>query len=147
MGTCERSRVVGALALGGLLTASFGCESDTARYPPTMDIARQSLEAALAAWRDDRPIGSIERRSPPVRMVNWSWRSGEKLEAFQVVGKADVDGREEFTLRLTMTEPRGAKAARYVVYGRDPIWVDRGEDFATAMDMDSQPELPRPRRR
>jgi hypothetical protein len=146
MGTCDRIRVVGALALGALLTASSGCESDTARYAPTSDVARQSLEAALTAWRDGRPIGSIAGSSPPVRVVDSSWRSGEKLEAFQVLDEADVDGRKEFTVRLTMKEPRGAKEARYVVHGRDPIWVYRGEDFARAMDMDSQPEPPRRKR-
>jgi hypothetical protein len=112
-----------------------------------MDVARKSLEAALTAWRDGRPIGSIEASSPPVRVVDSSWRSGEKLEAFQVLGEGDVDGRKEFTVRLTMEEPRGEKEARYIVHGRDPIWVYRGEDFARAMDMDNQPEPPRPRRR
>ena len=84
MRTCDRSRGVGALALAALLTASSGCGSDTARYTPTADVARKSLEAALTAWRDGRPIGSIEGAAPPVRAVDSSWRSGEKLAAFQV---------------------------------------------------------------
>jgi hypothetical protein len=46
-----------------------------------------------------------------------------------------------------MKEPRGETEARYVVHGSDPVWVYRGEDFARAMDMDSQPEPSRPRRR
>ena len=147
MGTCDRSRGVGALALAALLTASSGCESDTARYAPTMDVARKSLEAALTAWREGRPIGALEGDTPPVRVVDSSWRSGEKIETFQVLGEGDADGRKEFTVRLTMKEPRGAKEARYVVHGRDPIWVYRGEDFARAMDMDHQPEPPREKRR
>jgi hypothetical protein len=147
MRTCDRSRGVGVLALAALLTASSGCGSDTARYTPTADVARKSLEAALTAWRDGRPIGSLEGSSPPVRVVDSIWRSGEKLESFQLLGEGDVDGRKEFTVRLTMKEPRGEKEARYIVHGRDPIWVYRGEDFARAMDMDNQPEPPRPRRR
>ena len=147
MGTCDRSRVVGALALGALLTASSGCESDAARYAPTMDVARKSLEAALTAWREGRPIGALEGDTPPVRVVDSSWRSGEKLETFQVLGVGDADGRKEFSVRLTMKEPRGEKEARYIVHGRDPIWVYRGEDFARAMDMDHQPEPPREKRR
>ena len=147
MGTWDRSRVVGALALGALLTASSGCESDTARYAPTRDVARKSLEAALTAWRDGRSIGSIAGSSPPVRVVDSSWRSREKLAAFQVLGEGDVDGRKEFTVHLTMKEPRGDSQARYVVHGRDPVWVYRGEDFARAMDMDNQPEPPRRKRR
>ena len=147
MGTCDRSRVVGALALGALLTASSGCESETARYAPTRDVARQSLEAALTAWRDGRPTGSIAGSSPPVRVVDSSWLGGEELASFQVLGEADVDGRKEFTVRLTMKQPRGESQARYVVHGRDPVWVYRGEDFARAMDMDNQPEPPRSSRR
>jgi hypothetical protein len=80
-------------------------------------------------------------------VVDSSWRSGEKLAAFQVLGEGDVDGRKEFTVRLTMKEPRGDPQARYVVHGRDPVWVDRGEDFARAMVMDHQPEPPRRKRR
>jgi hypothetical protein len=142
MGTWDRIRVVGALALGVLLTAPAGCGSDSARYVPTMDLARESLEAALTSWRDGRPIGSIEGSSPPVRVVDLSRGSGEKLATYQVLGEADVDGRKEFTVRLTMRETRSAKEARYVVHGTDPIWVYRAEEFARAMDMDNQPEPP-----
>ena len=138
---------MGALALGVLRSAPAGCGSDTARYAPTRDVARKSLEAALTAWREGRPIGALEGDTPPVRVVDSSWRSGEKLEAFQVLGEGDADGRKEFTVRLTMKQPRGESQARYVVHGRDPVWVYRGEDFARAMDMDNQPEPPRPRRR
>ena len=91
--------------------------------------------------------GSIEGSSPPVWVVDSNWQSGEKLEAFQVLGEDDVDGSKQFTVRLTMKEPRGETEARYVVHGRDPIRVYRGEDFARAMDMDNQPEPPRARRR
>jgi hypothetical protein len=140
-------RGVRALALGALPIAWSGCGSDTARYTPTADAARTSLEAALTAWRDGRPIGAIEGDTPPVRVADSNWRSGEKLEAFQVLGEGDVDGRKEFTVRLTMKQPRGEKEARYIVHGRDPIWVYRREDFARAMDMDNQPEPPRTRRR
>ena len=143
----DRWRGAEALALGALLGAWSGCGSTTARYTPTADVARKSLEAALTAWRDGRPIGALEGDTPPVRVVDSHWSSGEKLEAFQVLGEGDVDGRKEFTARLTMKEPRGEKEARYIVHGRDPIWVYRGEDFARAMDMDNQPEPPRPRRR
>ena len=138
---------MGALALGALLAAAAGCGSDTARYTPTAEVARKSLEAALAAWRDGRPMGSIEGSSPPVWAVDSNWQSGEKLEAFQVLGEDDVDGSKQFTVRLTMKGPRGETEARYVVHGRDPIRVYRGEDFARAMDMDNQPEPPRARRR
>jgi hypothetical protein len=110
-------------------------------------VARKSLEAALTAWRDGRPVGSIAGNSTPIRVVDSSWRSGEKLAAFQVLGEADVDGRKEFTVRLTMKEPRGETVARYLAHGRDPVWVYRGEDFARAMDMDNQPEPPRRKRR
>ena len=146
MRTRHWSRAMGALALGVLLSAPAGCGSDTARYAPTMDVARKSLEAALTAWRDGRPMGTLEGDTPPVRVVDSSWRSGEKLEAFQVLGEGDADGRKEFTVRLTMKEPRGEKEARYIVHGRDPIWVYRGEDFARAIDMGNQPESSRPRR-
>jgi hypothetical protein len=146
MGTFDQSRVLRALALGALLAASTGCESEKARYAPTMDVARKSLEAALTSWRDGRPSGSVEGSSPTVHVVDSSWRSGEKLESFLVLSEGDVDGRKEFSVRLTMKEPRGAMEARYVVHGRDPIWVYRGEDFARAIDMTNQPELSRPRR-
>jgi hypothetical protein len=51
MGTWDRSRVVGALALGALLTAPTGCGSDTARYVPTMDVypGKEDLQVSQAS--------------------------------------------------------------------------------------------------
>ena len=148
MRTCDRSRGVEALALGALLAASAGCGSDTARYAPSADVARKSLETALTAWRDGRP-DRVDRRGHD----SWSGRStraGSRREARGVPGHSTRErtssARKESTVRLTMKVPRGEKEARYVVHGRDPVWVYRGEDFARAMDMDNQPEPPRARR-
>ena len=51
------------------LAMSIGCDTSQARYKPTSSEARSSLEAALTAWRDGKPYGSV-----PADAANSSWR-------------------------------------------------------------------------
>ena len=41
------------------LAMSIGCDTSQAQYKPTSSEARSSLEAALTAWRDGKPYGSV----------------------------------------------------------------------------------------
>ena len=146
MRRCDRSRGVRALALAALLTASSGCESSTARYAPPADVARKSLEAALTAWRDGRPFGPIETTTP-VRVADSLWQGGRQLAAFQIgEEQANADGTKRwFAVKLTMKKTNAVQDARYVVYGRDPVWVFSEADYRQMIDMDNGPEPARNR--
>jgi hypothetical protein len=141
-----RSHLIGliAAALGLFLLA--GCDaSGRARFTPTQDEARASLEAALTAWRDGRPCGPIEA-SPPVQVADSLWQSGQQIESFQIGDEEDPgDGTKQFPVKLTMKKTKKVQEVRYVVHGRDPVWVFGEADYKQMIDMSNGPEPARNR--
>ena len=121
------------------LVALAGCADATAHYTPTGGEARAALEAALTAWRDGRPYGQVEA-TPPVRVLDSAWQSGGQLASFQVLDEQDQDATKQFSVRLAMKKPQGEKTVRYIVHGRDPVWVYREEDYARTLNMDNNPQ-------
>jgi hypothetical protein len=120
-----------------------GCDSTGhARFTPTKDVARSSLEAALSAWRDGQPTESVKAK-PPVRVADSVWQGGQQIESFQVGDEEDPgDGTKQFAVKLTMKKTREVKEVRYVVNGLDPVWVYNGDDYRHFLDMDNKPVSP-----
>jgi hypothetical protein len=117
--------VFGLLALG-----SAGCASrSTARYIPSSATARQSLEAALNAWQQGQPPGRIEGVSPPVQVADTRWKAGDKLGSYEILQEEPGDEQKWFSVRLKLQKPAGEQTVRYVVIGRDPVWVFREADY------------------
>jgi hypothetical protein len=137
------SCTVGIFALG----AVCGCGSSNARYEPSADQARTALEAALKTWVAGQPASAVEA-TPAVRVVDSGWQNGQQLASFEVLSEKDGDdGAKEFTVRLTLKgtskKPKAeGKDVRYVVHGRDPVWVYNAEDYRRVLDMDNNPTGP-----
>jgi len=141
MSTAMRFRGGGLVALVPLLGLIAGCGASHARYVPTSGEARSSLEAALAAWRDGKAAGDVEAK-PPVHVVDSAWQAGQQIESFQIGAEEDVgDGTKQFVVKLTMKKAKGDQDVRYVVHGRDPVWVFNAEDYKHMLDMDNKPDL------
>ena len=123
-----------------------GCDAaGHARFSPTKDEARSSLEAALTAWRDGRPFGPIEA-TPPIRIADSLWQGGQAIEAFEIGDEqASDDGTKRFPVKLTIKKPKAVRDVRYVVYGRDPVWVFSEADYQRMIDMGNGPEITRGR--
>lgn len=120
-------------AWAGLLLLVFvaGCSGAKARerfYPPE-DRARQALDAALAAWQRGEPPGPVSGTAPLVNFVDSHQKSGQRLQAYTIESMAPGDGPRVLTVKLTLASPTQDVKARYVVYGVDPIWVVRHEDY------------------
>ena len=141
-----RSGLAGLIAGVAGLVPLAGCDSTGhARFTPSRDEARSSLEAALTAWRDGRPFGPIEA-TPPVRVADSLWQGGRQIEAFQVGDEEDPgDGTKQFPVKLTMKKSHQVQDVRYVVNGRDPVWVYNELDFKRMIGMDNGPEPARSR--
>jgi hypothetical protein len=125
-----------------------GCGDGHARYTPTANEARSSLEAALTAWRDGKPYGAIEA-TPPVHIADSTWQSGQQLESFEI-GKEEngVDGTKQFDVKLTLKKAKASHDVRYVVHGRDPVWVFSAEEYKHMLAMDNKPAAtPQPKSR
>lgn len=127
-----------SLVLGGvLLLAAAGCGSDRSysRYIPPEQTSRQALEAALTAWQNGKPPGQVAGGPPAVEAVDSCWKAGQKLSKFQIVGEEPGDGPTFFKVRLTLKGQAKEQVVRYVVVGRDPLWVYREDDFKTSSGM------------
>ena len=108
-------------------------------YKPTSGEARSSLEAALTAWRDGKPYGSVEA-TPPVQVADSAWQAGQQVESFEIGDEEDDgDGTKQFAVTLKMKKPPGDQSVRYFVHGRDPVWVYREEDYKRMINMDNNP--------
>ena len=132
----HRLALVAALPLVSLLT---GCGASHARFKPTSGEARASLEAALTAWRDGKPYGSVEA-TPPVQIGDSAWQAGQQVESFEIGEEQDDgDGIKQFVVAIKMKKPPGDQSVRYYVHGRDPVWVYREEDYKRMLNMDNNP--------
>jgi hypothetical protein len=141
-----RSLLLGLITAAPALGLLAGCGgTGHARFTPTQDEARSSLEVALTAWRDGRPCGPIEA-TPPVRVADSLWQGGQQIEAFQI-GDEQVaeDGTKQFPVKLTMKKAKTVQDVRYVVYGRDPVWVFSQTDYQRMIDMGNGPQPSRSR--
>jgi hypothetical protein len=126
--------------LAPLLALLAGCGASHARFVPTSGEARASLEAALSAWRDGKAAGEIEAK-PPIHVVDSAWQAGRQLQSFQIGEEEDGgDGVKQFVVKLTMKNSKGDQEVRYVVHGRDPVWVFTADDYKHMLDMDNKPD-------
>ncbi len=70
-----------------------------------------------------------------------SGKRGEQLESFQIgEEEAGDDGTKQFAVKLTMKKSKTSEDVRYIVHGRDPVWVFREEDYKRTLNMENNPE-------
>jgi hypothetical protein len=139
MNTAMRFRLAVLAAALPLLGLMGGCGVGHARFTPTADEARSSLEAALTAWRDGKAVGEVEAK-PPVQVVDSVWQGGQQVDSFQIGDEEDGgDGTKQFVVKMTMKKAKGSQDVRYVVHGRDPVWVYREEDYKRTLNMENNP--------
>jgi hypothetical protein len=135
----KRFRCMGLMAALPLVSLLTGCGASHARFAPTSDEARSSLEAALTAWRDGKPHGSVESK-PPVQVTDSAWRAGQQIESFAIGEEKDEgDATKQFTVTLKMKKPPADQSVLYFVHGRDPVWIYREEDYKRMINMDNNP--------
>jgi hypothetical protein len=130
-----RTRAVFCSLLPCVLLALTGCGRGTERYIPPEQVSRRALEAALTAWQDGRPPGEVASGPPAVRVVDSKWTAGQKISKFEILDEDAGQVPVAFSVRLT---PKGAgkeQVVRYVVVGRDPLWVYREDDYKSSTGM------------
>jgi hypothetical protein len=121
--------------LVGLL-ATAGCGSGgNERYIPPEQTSRQALETALTAWQNGKPPGPVADGKPAIQAVDSKWQAGQKLGKWEIVGEEAGSGPTFFSVRLTLKGSPKQQVVRYVVVGRDPLWVYREDDYKTGAGM------------
>jgi hypothetical protein len=139
------SRPLFASAAAILVIGLCGCEGTSYDNTPAQGDARKGLEIALAAWQGGKKPDAVDSTAPVMKVVDSNWLSGQKLAGYQIVSEDEADGQKRFTVKLSLSQPKREQEARYVVLGKDPLWVYREEDFVREMNMDDKP-APNPRR-
>src|SRR5688572_4761567 len=95
----------------GIITAivfslGFGCsKSDPSRYVPAPAVAEEALRAALEAWREGQPAGTVTSYRVPIQVADAHRRTGQKLKAYEILGEVSVDGGRRFQVRLDLEQP------------------------------------------
>jgi hypothetical protein len=120
----------GAAAAVLALLVGAGCRPPgTERFVPPAAAARQALEVALRAWQDGRTDPKIDTVSPPVMVADTVRRPGQRLTGYDVLGELPGDGPRQFVVRLRLDNPPEEQKVRFVVFGIQPVWVYRLEDY------------------
>jgi len=123
----------GLLIVGGALA---GCGTGgTERFIPPEQTSRQALEAALTAWQEGKPPGPVADGKPSINAVDSKWRAGQKISKWEIVGEEPGSGPTFYSVRLTLKGSAKEQVVRYVVVGRDPLWVYREDDYQTGAGM------------
>jgi len=114
---------------GWFLLCAAGCATRTTKeFVPAQGNARKALEAALTAWQNGESP-QLANASPKVNAVDSRWKSGAKLARYEVLSEeANPDG-PSFSVKLTLQQPPGEKTVRYIVIGKDPLWVYSEEEY------------------
>ena len=115
-----------------LSATPLACDSRRTETPPaflpTWTEARQALDWALATWRDSaNPPRQINSSS--VQFIDQQRQPGERLSTYEILARTEVENARQFTVRLTLADDPTPRLVRYIVIGREPIWVFRLEDY------------------
>jgi hypothetical protein len=120
-----------AIAVGGP-----GCEAQnqarpTPRFTTNWEEARQSLDAALSAWRDAPASAPLPASfsTPSVQFIDRERRPGQRLVSFQILAQSDYENARQFTVRLNLVGEESPQLVKYNILGSKPVWIFRLEDY------------------
>jgi hypothetical protein len=114
------------------ITVSAGCTRDVEgkkRFTPSESKAQATLEMALEAWQKSGEPGQVQESGPAIHLVDSHHKTGQKLAAYSILGTAAGDADRVYAVQLTFDSPHQEIRVRFVVFGNDPMWVVRYEDY------------------
>jgi hypothetical protein len=115
-----------------LVVCGWGCARRSEgfeRYIPDPAPARSALAAALDAWRAGQPPGKIETTTPTVMVVDSQRPIDQRLTAYEILGDVLDQNARCFTVRIHLDGDEEPRIVRYTIFGLDPLWVFRREDY------------------
>ena len=128
MRTTRRALLVALTAALAAVGCSKGGKVED--FTPPADNARKALEAALNHWKAGQKPGTVPGTTPAVQAVDAKWEGGQKLTAFEILGEEPASGTGPRVFKVRLTTAQGAPVeTKYFVYGIDPVWVSRDEDY------------------
>lgn len=115
-----------------LSACSLGCQGNSSdRYKPASATARLAIETALSKWKAGVKYGMIADTSPTVIVEEPRWKSGIRLESYEIV--EEVPGKEypRFKVKL-MLAGKPEEITEYLVVGIDPPIVYSTQEYEKA---------------
>jgi hypothetical protein len=100
-----------------------GCSDTHPLDPVRPEIARETLEAALTAWKKDRTAESLQQQSPAIVVQDADWMAGSRLTSFRVIDDGKVVGANlSIEVELNLIDSQGKNSVKNVWYlvGTDP---------------------------
>ena len=122
--------LVAKVVLGLFFIAGCGGGNSASRYKLPKQVARSAIDAALKTWKSGAPLNPIAGK-PEINMFDERWRSGKKLEAYEILD--EIAGREhpQFKVRLKITGS-AEEVNEFLAVGIDPLLVFRDKDYQKA---------------
>lgn len=142
MGRLRRAMPWAFLAFGLL-----GCRQQPqgfARFVPEVAAARNALTSALDAWQHGMPPGALTDGKPGVMVVDSHRRPDQTLQRYEILGHALGDNYRRFAVRLILDNPSERPLVHFNVFGIDPIWVFRQEDYDMISHWEHSMSEPKP---
>jgi hypothetical protein len=103
------------------------------RYVPEVASARSSLETALNAWKGGAPLKTIEEGGHKIDVFDERWRSGQKLESYEILAEQKGDPHPQFLVKTVIKGKE--EATTYLVMGIDPINIFREQEYKKTTGM------------
>ena len=114
------------------LIAAVGCSSGKKLedFTPQEGNARKALDAALTHWVSGGQPGAIPNTKPVVEVTDTKWKSGQKIQSFEIVSDEPPAGAGPRFFKVKLTPATGVPVeTRYAVLGIDPLLIYRDEDY------------------
>lgn len=115
-----------------LLAVGVGCSSGKKLedFTPQEGSARKALEAALTHWVGGGQPGAIPNTKPVVEVTDTKWKTGQKIQSFEILGDEPPAGAGPRFFKVRLTPEKGTPVeTRYAVLGIDPLLIYRDDDY------------------
>jgi hypothetical protein len=100
-----------------LLLLSIGCSSGGNPYPVNSQLAEETLNRTLDAWKDGKTPEEMQEETPPVVVQDMDWMNGKKLLEFEVLDDSQaVDANLIAKVKIKMSTGDGKMTERTVTY-------------------------------
>jgi hypothetical protein len=80
------------LLLAVSVLALAGCSRTKVPEPADPEKAREALRTVLDAWKNGVPPSTLGEGSPPIRVIDYEWDAGRRLQDYKLEDQGDLVG-------------------------------------------------------
>lgn len=106
-----------------LIVGALGCSGEASNDAVRPDLAKETLNTALSAWKDGQKVEALQTRSPSIVVQDMDWSAGKQLREFSLQGDGKAVGANlSIEVELTLQDANGktSKSKVWYLVGTDP---------------------------